>query len=375
MNFPVPDNETERLSALRRYGILDTPPEREFDDLVALAAEICGTPMALMSLVDADRQWFKAKVGVAVNETPRDVSLCAHAILQRGVLVVPDTLADERFARNPLVTGEPHIRFYAGAPLTTPDGQRLGTLCVIDHVPRQLNGHQTEALQALSRQVVSQLELRRSRAETASISQEARRTDELLRAIIEGTATVTGREFFHSLVKHLATGLHVRYSFIAECLPNLRARSLAFWVGSEAGPGFEYDLHGTPCLNVTEGRTCHYDCDLQRLFPEDKPLVDMRAESYLGVPVRDSAQRVIGHLVIIDDKPMPNDPLVLSVMEIFAARAGVELERARAFEDLRRQFAESEERFRDLFDEAPIAYVHEDLDPRFIRANRESRSS
>jgi formate hydrogenlyase transcriptional activator len=197
-----------------------------------------------------------------------------------------------------------------------------------------------------------------------------RRADELLRAIIEGTATVTGREFFLSLVKHLATGARVRYSFIAECLPHQRARSLAFWVGDEPGPDFEYDLHGTPCLKVAEGRTCFYDCDLQRLFPEDKPFVTMHAESYLGVPVRDSSQRVIGHLVIIDDKPMVEDPLVLSVMEIFAARAGIELERARAFEDLHRRHQESEERFRDLFDEAPIAYVHEDIDSRFIRANR-----
>ena len=130
------------------------------------------------------------------------------------------------------------------------------------------------------------------------------RSNALLHAMAEGTAAVTGREFFRALVKHLAVGLRVRYCFIAECLPDLRARSLAFWAGSEAGPDFEYDLHGTPCLKVTEGRTCHYDFNLQVLFPEDKPLVDMRAQSYLGVPVRDSARRVIGHMVLVDDKPM-----------------------------------------------------------------------
>jgi formate hydrogenlyase transcriptional activator len=196
------------------------------------------------------------------------------------------------------------------------------------------------------------------------------RTNELLRAMTEGTAAVTGAEFFRSLVRHLATALHVRYAFVAECLPNLRARSRAFWSGDGFAPDFEYDLPGTPCLNVVQGRTCHYDRQLQQLFPQDVALVEMKADSYLGVPVHDSSRRVIGHLVVVDDKPMPTDRVVLSVMEVFAARAGVELERAWAFEHLHRLKQESEERFRDLFDEAPIAYVHEDLESRFIRANR-----
>jgi formate hydrogenlyase transcriptional activator len=198
----------------------------------------------------------------------------------------------------------------------------------------------------------------------------ALRAEQLLHAIIDGTSAVTGKEFFRSLVQNLAKGLEVRYSFVAECLPNDRARALASWFGDEPGPEFEYDLHETPCLKVTQGRTCHYDRNLQGLFPGDKPLAEMRAESYLGVPLRDSTQTVVGHLVIIDDKPMVSDPLVLSVMETFASRAGVELERVRAFDSLRRQHQESEERFRDLFDEAPIAYVHEGMDTHFIRANR-----
>src|SRR6266581_9076067 len=196
-----------------------------------------------------------------------------------------------------------------------------------------------------------------------------KRSDQLLDAIIDGTSTNTGKEFLQSLVKNLAKGLGVRYSFVAECVPNDRARSLAFWMGDTAGPDFEYDLHGTPCLKVSVGRTCHYDSKLQDLFPDDKPLVEMRAESYLGVPLRDSGKYVIGHLVIMDDKPMPADPLVLSVMETFAARAGLELERTRAYEQLQRRHADSEERFRDLFEEAPIAYVYEGLDSKFIRAN------
>jgi PAS domain S-box-containing protein len=172
------------------------------------------------------------------------------------------------------------------------------------------------------------------------------------------------------LVKHVATGLNVRFAFVAECLPSLRARSLAFWTDGKFGDNIEYDLPGTPCFGVTEGRTCHYPDHISELFPKDKGLIDWGIVSYLGVPVRDSTRRVVGHLVIMDDKPMAKDPLVLSVMEVFAARAGVELERARAFDDLHRLHEESEERFRDLFDEAPIAYVHEGLDSRFIRVNR-----
>jgi PAS domain S-box-containing protein len=197
-----------------------------------------------------------------------------------------------------------------------------------------------------------------------------KRSDQLLHAIIDGTSTDTGREFFQSLVEKLAKGLGVSYSFVAECVPRNRFRSVAFWIGDKHGPDCEYDLHGTPCLRVSEGQTCYYDTNLQRLFPEDKTVVEMRAESYLGVPLRDSAKYVIGLLVIMDDKPMAVDPLLLSVMETFAARAGAELERTQAYERLQRRHAESEERFRDLFEEAPIAYVNEGLDSKFIRANR-----
>ena len=155
-------SESARQTALRHYRILDTDPEPAFDDLTLLASQICGTPIALISLMDGKRQWFKSRIGIDATETSSDVSFCAQAIRQAGLLIVPDALADARFRDNPMVLGEPHVRFYAGAPLLARDGEALGTLCVIDRLPHTLTDGQKDALQALKRQAQAQLELRRN---------------------------------------------------------------------------------------------------------------------------------------------------------------------------------------------------------------------
>src|SRR4029453_12789789 len=155
-------DEGGRLAALHRYRILDTEPERGFDDLTLLASYICGTPIAAITLIDADRQWFKSRVGIPTTETTRSISFCTHAIQSRDLFIVPHARYDERFRDIPFVTSDPEIRFYAGAPLLTPDGHALGTLCVLDRVARTLSREQLEALSALCRQAEGQLELRRN---------------------------------------------------------------------------------------------------------------------------------------------------------------------------------------------------------------------
>jgi len=161
-NAGVTVNEKERVEALRSYKILDTDPEKAFDDLAILASHICETPVAMISLIDTDRQWFKSHIGINVSETPREIAFCNRAIQQSDLFVVPDATKDPRFSSNPFVVSDPKIRFYAGAPFSSADGYPLGTLCVVDVVPRELTPSQQNALMALSRQVQAQFELRKN---------------------------------------------------------------------------------------------------------------------------------------------------------------------------------------------------------------------
>lgn len=157
---PIPANEQKRLQELYSLELLDTPYEEEFDEIVRIASKICNAPMSVVTLLDSQRQWFKAKVGDIASETSRDVSFCGHAIMGDGIMEVPDAMDDERFFDNPLVSGAPQIRFYAGMPLVTQRGYKIGTLCVIDTVPRNLDEGQLESLQTLAKQVMRIIELR-----------------------------------------------------------------------------------------------------------------------------------------------------------------------------------------------------------------------
>jgi PAS domain S-box-containing protein len=198
---------------------------------------------------------------------------------------------------------------------------------------------------------------------------DAERVDEVeaLRLIVEGTATGTGKQFFDALVRHMAAAVGTGYAFVAEFLGGTRARTLAYWKKTELHPEpIEWDVVGTPCEDVVKGTLCHYPDGVAHRFPADEPMVRMGLQSYLGVPLRSPGGHVLGHLAVFDDRPMPPEPRKLFIFRIFAARAAAELERLRSEQLLR----ESERRYRDLYEEAPIAYIYEDLDSRFVRANR-----
>lgn len=190
-----PQNELERLAALRDYSILDTEREVSLDEITALAAHICGTPIATVSLVDADRQWFKSQIGLHETETPRDISFCGHGILQEDLFTVADAAEDERFFDNPMVIGDPRIRFYAGAQLRNSAGLVLGMLCVVDKEPRRLETWQEDSLRVLARHVIAQFELRRQNrqlVDTISQLQATKKSLERANKLLEEQATTDG---------------------------------------------------------------------------------------------------------------------------------------------------------------------------------------
>jgi signal transduction histidine kinase len=265
-----PPNEPERLEALRTYRLLDTAPEQEYDDITLLASQICDTPIALISLIDENRQWFKSKVGMAESETPRDVSFCAHGILQKDVFVVEDARADTRFASNPMVTGSAQIRFYAGSPLITTEGHSLGMLCVKDRSPRQLNLEQKSALQALARQVVTQFELRRNlKTLEETIAQRERAQNELQQAhekLIEASRRAGMAEVATSVlhnVGNVLNSVNVSSSLVAEKMRNSKVVNIAKVVAliraheNDLGNFFTNDPKGKQLPDYLENLAAH----------------------------------------------------------------------------------------------------------------------
>lgn len=195
---PLHPEENNRVNALKSYDILDSLSEQDYDDITSLASEICQTPISLISLIDDERQWFKSNHGLAIRQTPREYAFCTHAILNPyETLVVPDSREDQRFAGNPLVTGDPHVIFYAGVPLVNPEGYPLGSLCVIDHEAKQLNQSQLSALTILSKQVVNLLELRKSNKALATVKHIMEQRNTELEKLVEGVSQEIKSELTH----------------------------------------------------------------------------------------------------------------------------------------------------------------------------------
>lgn len=329
MQAPLPPDESARLQALRDYKISGTPAESEFDDIAELSAQICATPIALITLVDEDRQWFKSKVGMNHESTPRDVAFCAHALLSPDILQIPDALADARFADNPLVTGELGIRFYAGAPLITPEGHRLGTLCVIDRVPRRLTAKQAQALQVLSRHVMTQLQLRRHVREKVL-------TESDLRASLANQAKVEAAlRRSEQEQRDLARRLEVEHARLGE------AQALAK-VGS-----WETDLstmsvvwsEETHRIFQTDSRTFQptHKTFLDRTHPDDRAEVDRVFINSL----KDQTIHVLEHRVVTPDGSIK---VVEKRWRIFHDDAGRPVRAAGACQDIsaRKQAEEAE---------------------------------
>ena len=243
MNTLTVKNEARRLDALRQYQILDTPPEEVFDDLAFLAAQICGTAIAVINLIDSTRHWFKAKVGLDVQQMPREVGFCPFCIEKGDALVIPDTLADERYASASLVTSEPYVRFYAGVPLITPSGEAIGTVCIVDQKPREINDEQLEALKTLSRLIIRQLETRRNLTELASIKTEYKQTKE---ALCQSESTLNS--FFDSAPMMMGT-MELRYDDIKHISDNA-ASAKFFGVTPEAMKNRFASNMGVPQKNV-----------------------------------------------------------------------------------------------------------------------------
>ncbi len=321
----LPAHEAERLEALQRYQILDTPTEIVFDRITMLAARIFDIPIVLVSLVDHSRAWFKSSYGFDLCEVPRDNTFCNYALLNNDLLIIPDTHKDERFACNPFALSEPGVRFYAGAPLITHDGYKLGALCLLDGSPRgDLSDAQKATLTDLAAMVVDELELRLAAKKIAQ-------TDASLLEVTQGVSVVTGSAFFQALVQHFAKVLDVDYTYIGLVAHRDNAEMIATIATCAHGQvveNFAYLLKDTPCrMVIQKGTICCYPRRVQAQFPNAPLLAPLNIESYIAVPFFDSTGAAIGLLGVMDRKPLENVQLAESLLTVFALRIATELER------------------------------------------------
>ena len=362
----VGDHQLETGAILRRIleGVEANVGEQFFPSLVQQLAISLSVDYAYISELSDDGSRFcsKAAWGKGSLLPPFDVPMTGpcETVLTRTCVHHPDHLR-ARYPHVQLIQ-EIGVESYCGVPIVDSQGRVLGHLAIMDSKPMPDPLRATSILGIFAMRASAEFE--RLRYERA-----LRKSELILRKIDEGTAAMTGAAFFPSLVRSLAEALQIKYAFVSRFVGENRSRvrTLAFWKGDGFLDNFEYDLPHTPCERVLAGEVCLFPEKVQDLFPDHREdLAKLGVESYLAIPVCDHSGAVMGHLAVMGTKPMHEDPRVLSVFKIFGMRAGAELERGR----MDAQLKEKEERLRDLFDEAPIAYVHEGLDSKFIRANK-----
>ncbi len=336
LDFPKPENDSQRIEFLKKLNLLDSANEKVFDDLTFLAAHICETPISLVSLLDNDRQWFKSKYGLSVEETPRSVAFCNYAILEPDeVFVVEDAHADERFAENPLVTGNPHIRFYAGAPLVTQNGLALGTLCVIDREPRELDEQQMNALRALRRSVLAEIESRYNAKQLSQLFERQSALAEieltinkpqelsaLLDAIVDTTTRLLPAGGGSSIIlwQPESKSFTVSASTVSNQSPGFatsrvrKEKGATRWILEQKKPMVVSDIRNDP-------------------FTANRMLVESNLKAYAGVPLLVEGN-AIGVLYALENEPRSFEQVDIDFMISLANRASAAIEKVQLFEDI-----------------------------------------
>lgn len=364
VSFPVPDphlsselqeviRDADRLEALYAYDAIDKPSSAAFDDLTRLAAHICQTSAATITLVDGNRQHFVSCFGVEKAEAPIEKGLCPIVVLHSRPLVVTDTSKDDRFKYHPFVIEE-GVVFYAGIPLVTPDGYVIGSLCVFDYVARDITKVQVGNLKALARQVMSQLELKLA-------AREITRTAQTLAAVSYGVAAEVGDAFFPALVKRFTEALEVDYAYVAliSDKDSKQLKTLAVCYKNEIVDNFEYDIAGTPCEHVLQQHSiCWHEHDIQKRYPESTLLERLKIESYAAIPILDLEGDPSGVLVVMHTQPFAESQQAEALLSIFSVRIAAELARQKdrerqqvllAKEQAARALAEAASRMKDEF--------------------------